>query len=161
MQEKMYNREAAVAYAKEWALSRNPRFLDYSGLGGDCTNFCSQCLLAGGGVMNYAPKNGWYYIDGNRKSPSWTGVQYLKDFLVSSPGVGPFARLVGREKLLPGDLIQLKNTAGLYYHSLVVLELNGGDPLIAAHTIDSLMRPLSTYTYQSARYLHIVAVRTQ
>ena len=29
--------------------SRNPAYLDFHGLGGDCTNFVSQCLYAGAG----------------------------------------------------------------------------------------------------------------
>ena len=43
-----YNREAAVAYAKKWALGRNPAYKDYELLGGDCTNYISQSLHAGG-----------------------------------------------------------------------------------------------------------------
>ena len=42
-----YNRQAAVAYAHKWAFGRNPAFFDFSELGGDCTNFASQCLYAG------------------------------------------------------------------------------------------------------------------
>ena len=38
-----YNRRAAVAYAHKWAYSRNPAFYDFSEIGGDCTNFASQC----------------------------------------------------------------------------------------------------------------------
>ena len=50
---KAYNRDAAVAYAEKWALSRNPAFYNFSGIGGDCTNFASQCIYAGSGVMSY------------------------------------------------------------------------------------------------------------
>ena len=57
-----YNRENAVAYAKKWAYGRNPKYYDFSDLGGDCTNFASQCIYAGSGVMNYTPTYGWYYI---------------------------------------------------------------------------------------------------
>ena len=39
-----YNREAAVSYARRWALGRNPAYMDYELWGGDCTNFISQCL---------------------------------------------------------------------------------------------------------------------
>lgn len=46
-----YNRRAAVAYAHKWAYSRNPAFYDFSEIGGDCTNFASQCLYAGTGIM--------------------------------------------------------------------------------------------------------------
>ena len=55
-----YDRFRAVAYALRWALSRNPRYYDFEDIGGDCTNYVSQCLFAGCGVMNYAPENGWY-----------------------------------------------------------------------------------------------------
>ena len=76
-----YNRQAAVAYAHRWAFRRNPRFYDYENLGGDCTNFASQCIYAGTGIMNFTPVFGWFYISPNEKSPSWTGVPYLFDFL--------------------------------------------------------------------------------
>ena len=65
-----YDREAAVLYAHQWAYGRNPLFYDYEHLGGDCTNFASQCIYAGSGVMNFTPTYGWYYIDANRKAPA-------------------------------------------------------------------------------------------
>ena len=61
----LYDRRAAVLYAHRWAYGRNPAFYDYEGLGGDCTNFASQCIYAGSGVMNFTPTFGWYYIDSN------------------------------------------------------------------------------------------------
>ena len=56
-----YDRRAAVAYAHQWAYGRNPDFYDYEEIGGDCTNFASQCLYAGTGVMNFDPIYGWFY----------------------------------------------------------------------------------------------------
>lgn len=41
----LYDRRAAVLYAHRWAYGRNPAFYDYEGLGGDCTNFASQCAF--------------------------------------------------------------------------------------------------------------------
>ena len=43
---------------RRWALLRNPAYLDFHGLGGDCTTFVSQCLYAGAGVMNRTPVYG-------------------------------------------------------------------------------------------------------
>ena len=43
-----YDRDAAVAYARRWALSRNPLYYDFEDIGGDCTNFASQYIFAGG-----------------------------------------------------------------------------------------------------------------
>ena len=37
-----YNREKAVSYAEKWAFSRNPRYMSFDGIGGDCTSFVSQ-----------------------------------------------------------------------------------------------------------------------
>ena len=53
-----YDRQAAVTYAHRWAYHRNPDFYNFDELGGDCTNFASQCLYAGSGVMNYTPTFG-------------------------------------------------------------------------------------------------------
>lgn len=154
-----YNREAAVAYAERWALSRNPEYYDYENIGGDCTNFASQCLYAGSGVMNWTPVMGWYYINVNRHTASWTGVEYLYQFLVTNGGAGPFARLAAREEVQPGDLIQLGRSDGTFYHSPVVLGARNGEIYVAAHTYDALWRPLSSYDYQRIRYLHIQGVR--
>ncbi|MBR4879641.1 MAG: amidase domain-containing protein, partial [Clostridia bacterium] len=55
-----YNRLAAVRYARKWALSRNPMYYNFDETGGDCTNFASQCIYAGAGVMNFGPLYGWY-----------------------------------------------------------------------------------------------------
>ena len=100
-----YNRTAAVEYANRWAYFRNPEFYDFSAIGGDCTNFASQCLLAGGGVMNFTPTFGWYYIGINDRSPAWTGVKYLFNFLTTNSGVGPYGRQVEISEVMPGDQI--------------------------------------------------------
>ena len=57
-----YNRELAIQYALKWALDRNSKYYNYDKIGGDCTNFISQCLYAGAKEMNYR-QNGWYYHD--------------------------------------------------------------------------------------------------
>lgn len=50
-----YNRAAAVRYALRYWNDPNPAYanMDLVGAGGDCTNFTSQCLLAGGWPMDY------------------------------------------------------------------------------------------------------------
>ena len=86
-----YNRIKATEYAKRWAYLRNTAFYDFQNLGGDCTNFASQCLFAGTGIMNFTPTFGWYYIDGNDKSPAWTGVPYFYNFMTRKEvSSGPF-----------------------------------------------------------------------
>lgn len=43
-----YNGYAAANYALRWAQARNPNYNYYAASGGDCTNFVSQSLKAGG-----------------------------------------------------------------------------------------------------------------
>ena len=75
LKEREYERRRALEYARRWAYGRNPLFYNFTGIGGDCTNFISQCLLAGCCVMNCTPTFGWYYRSSSDRAPAWTGVQ--------------------------------------------------------------------------------------
>lgn len=76
--------------------------------------------------MNYSKDNGWYYIDGNNKSPSWTGVEYLYKFLISNKGVGPHGEETTIDNLQIGDVIQLSFDGVKFSHSLIVVK-NGNN----------------------------------
>ena len=157
---KEYNRDHAIAYARRWALDRNPLFFSFNGQGGDCTNFTSQCVFAGGCVMNYTPVYGWYYISSNDRTPSWSGVEFFYDFITKNTGPGPFASVVEPDRIVPGDLVQLQNDEGRFYHTVFVLErTEDGDFLIAAHSDDYYERRLSEYNVAGLRYLHIEGIR--
>lgn len=155
----MYNRDKAVAYAKQWAYSRNPEFYDFQELGGDCTNFASQVIYAGCGVMNYTPIYGWYYISLNNRSPSWTGVNQLYTFLTTNTAEGPRGKVVDLSEIEKGDIIQLDfNGDGSFDHTPVVVDAGAGTPetiLVAAHTNDAAWRPLSSYNYAAYRPIKI------
>ena len=147
----------------QWAYGRNPRYYDYELLGGDCTNFASQCLYAGSRIMDYTPTYGWYYIDANRKAPAWTGVVYLFNYLTRDrAAVGPAARDTSIFEMLPGDVIQLSFDGIRWAHSPVVVAV--GEPrrydnvLVAAHSYDADYRPLSSYEFANARFLHVFGV---
>ncbi len=158
MRELFYNRTAAVDYAIKWALGRNPAFYDFDGLGGDCTNFASQCIFAGAGVMNYTPEVGWFYRSANDRTPSWTGVEFLYEFLVNNRSVGPFGRVVPQAAAQVGDIIQLSNQSGRFYHTLVIVNVYP-EILVVAHSYDALNKPLSSYSFSGARFIHIDGVR--
>ncbi len=157
-----YDRWKAVSYAHKWAFERNPAYLDFSRIGGDCTNFVSQCLRAGGAAMNYSRPAGWFYSSAASRAPAWTSVQYLYQFLISNSGTGPYAREVELSELEPGDIVQLAFTQEQYSHSLLVVQTGEEtkDPLaavrIAAHSDDSDYRPLADYEgVVQRRYLQI------
>ena len=138
---KPYKRENAVAYARKFAFSQNSQFANFAGIGGNCTNFVSQCIYAGGCQMNYTPTFGWYYISLDDRSPSWSGVEYFYNFMIENTGVGPYGRVASSDELELGDVIQLGREADGYYHTLLVdkliCELGGGDAL---HRIGSYVR---------------------
>lgn len=154
---------AAVAYAHAWAYGRNPAFYDYEKLGGDCTNFASQCVYAGSGTMNFTPTFGWYYIDSNNKSPAWTGVPYFYNFMTRrEETIGPVAVESSIEQIMPGDVVQLSFREQEWNHTPVVVSVTSPQPsgiLVAAHSYDADNRPLSSYQYRDIRYIHFVGVR--
>ena len=162
-----YNRRRAVEYARRWALSRNPLFVDFTQIGGNCTNFVSQCILAGVPIMNYTPTFGWYYISGDDRAPAWSGVDELYNFLIGAPaftaenkGYGPFATDArDAQTVNVGDVIQLSNAEGNFYHSLIISDFTENDILVCAQSNDALDRPLSTYNFSGMRVLHIEGAR--
>lgn len=159
-----YDRQAAVAYAHRWAFGRNPAYYDFSGIGGDCTNFASQCLYAGTGVMNFTPEFGWYYLSPESRAPAWAGVEFFWDFMtraVRSPG--PFGVESGMYLVRPGDFVQLRfrESGDIFAHTPVIVSVGEvpmlSNILVAAHSNDADNRSLSTYeNVDEIRFLHIL-----
>lgn len=163
-----YNRENAVAYARRFALRRNPIFDDYTGIGGDCTNFVSQSVYAGTCVMNSTPEFGWYYVSPEDRAPAWSSVEFFYDFITGAPsfsaengGTGPFGREVLRRQAELGDVVQLADESGDFYHTLIITKITPEDIFISAHTNDALDRPLSSYNYAMARFIKIEGARIE
>ncbi len=159
-----YDREKALQYAHKWAYARNPAYLDFENLGGDCTNFASQCIFAGSGVMNRTPVYGWYYDNSFSRTASWTGVNYIYDFLTGNKGRGPFAEEVDAEDAEPGDLAQISfSDSKRFDHSPVIIKIEGKKGkdgiLIAAHTFDTDYYKLMEFEPAYIRFLHISGVR--
>ena len=154
-----YERERAVAYAERYAFSQNPIFGNFRGIGGNCTNFVSQCVYAGSCKMNFTKTFGWYYISLDERAPAWTGVEYFYNFITQNQGVGPFGKEITEDECETGDVIQLGRNEDGYYHTLLVVGFEGEDILVAAQTDDAFRRPLSTYTYDFARFIKIEGVR--
>ena len=163
---KKYNREKAREYARRWALSRNPLYKDYELYGGDCTNFTSQCIFAGGIPMDTVGNNElskWYWYSDYSRVPSWTGAEAFYKYIIknneSKKEFGLYAKEVNYNQLEIGDIVQLveDNKA---YHTMIITEviLDGEyliDYLICQHTIDLLDYPLSKKEGEK-RYIKIL-----
>ena len=155
-----YNREKAVAYAHKWAMGRNPNYYNFDGMGGDCTNFVSQCLYSGSGVMNYTRDTGWYYRSPGDRAAAWSGVEFLHRFLTTNKSAGPYGTELPIKSVQTGDIIQLCFDGRIFGHSLFVVDIEP-EILVAQHSggenYDN--RPFSTYQYLFARLIHIEGVR--
>ena len=67
--------------------------------------------------------------------------------------------MVSREEALPGDVVQLGNREGGFSHTALIVDVRQSECYVAAHTLDSWMRPLSSYRQPVRRFLHILGVR--
>jgi hypothetical protein len=136
----VYNRAQAVQYAARWWSGFNPLFRAFRD---DCTNFISQCLLAGGWPMEVSKRRdqGWWYLGANEQwSYSWAVAHSLRWYLATS----------GRAELRPaardlelGDLITYDwDGDDIWQHHAIVVGVDpAGEPLVAAHTVASWGRP--------------------
>lgn len=99
-----YNVNSAVSYALSYSSSSsgttsyNPKYKNWAGYGGDCANFVSQCLYAGGLTMTTSGSYVWYYDDagtpctnpthGPNASGSWNSHTCTADDSASSSWTG-------------------------------------------------------------------------
>ena len=148
MREIPYDREAAVAYAAQYALLYNPVFGSWADSGGDCANFVSQCLLAGGLPMKRSGKRQWYYNTPGGQytgaTSSWKGAQSLRLFLKYNlePPYLPVKFLPSAEGLQQGDVLWALRHDGTHnktgrtaHHVVLVDHVNAnGEVLIYGHT---------------------------
>lgn len=148
MRERAYNREEAVEYALKYADGPNldyHYFEVYGTDGGDCTNYVSQCLYAGGIPMAFEDQNdSWWYkrhhekFDAHSWSLSWTHSHTLywclkKRYEANLPG------LKGKEvehidDLELGDIIFYENDSYQINHSGIITGFYQGHPLISQHS---------------------------
>lgn len=75
-----YNSYAAVDYASRYWQNYNPNYFNYNSMGGDCANFVSQCLRAGGLEMT----DGWYWDSYNDHSASWISCRAMYSYFKNS-----------------------------------------------------------------------------
>ncbi len=160
-----YDRTEAKNYAERFALYSNPNYFDYDGIGGDCTNFASQCLFCGCKTMNTAPVLGWYYYSANCKAAAWTGVEFFYNFLINNyknkigDGAGPFGTEVEEINLEIGDFAQLSFDGIVFSHTLVLTGFSGRTPLFSAHSSNNLNIPVTFYNFSKIRYIKILGYR--
>lgn len=158
----MYLRQKAIDYAYEFWNKRNPKFYNFDSLGGDCTNFISQCLYYGSIPMDYSP-NGWYYVSLTKRSPSFSGVnEFFNYAITNTKSVGIKAKVVTIDKLEVGDVVQMLQKGDVFHHTLIITKITGKVPelnniYVTCHTNDAKDKQLSNYYFKKIRFLKIIS----
>jgi hypothetical protein len=162
-----YNREAAVSYAIKYALVSNREYKYYNAIGeggGDCTNFISQCLKAGGAPMDHNNLRPWWYdMKEGKASICWAVAHSLYWYLKTSRNNN---KIKGREvddirELEMGDLIFYENYNNVIFHSTIItsfVDVYGNrEPLISQHTSNQLnVTYKKSYDYKKAHFIKII-----
>ena len=163
-----FDRKSAIEYAHRWALDRNPNFYNFEDIGGDCTNYISQILHAGGCRMDRSSViYGWYYNNANDKSPSWTGVEQLYDYLIREKDYGVIAEEIDLSAIEAGDIAQISFNGKSFQHTPFIVSVKRSpdgevffDQIkICAHSFDSENRPLDTYQWKKIRFIRILGFK--
>ena len=81
-----YNRLAATNYALTYALSPNTHYMNIESNGGNCTNFTSQCLRAGGIKDDRTGNYKWYYASSNDRAPAWSSANEFRKYYKNNVG---------------------------------------------------------------------------
>jgi hypothetical protein len=166
-----YNRQDAVRYALTYAIKPNPAFRYFASHGddgGDCSNFVSQCLRAGGAPFAYGALPWWYkkHIV-NRSNDVWSVSWAVAHSLYwtlkrrdKSKAIGLKAKEVkDMSELELGDLIQYEDYKGSIYHSAIITsfthEKGERVPLISQHSFDAAN---TTYIKPKAKKMHFMKV---
>lgn len=152
-----YNKINAVKYADKycgipWAsgslVKYNKNYTNYTGNGGNCTNYVSQSIgdKDGGGLRFDSV---WKY-EGSGGTSAWVNADAFKNYLIYSGrgkliGKGTFTQLISpipgypcgiAQKLDIGDLICYAKGKDIDHFSIVTGFDNHGYPLVNTHTID-------------------------
>lgn len=160
-------------------------FGDEKWKGGDCTNFVSQCLRAGGAVNDKSGAYQWYYDSKNTGNTSddsyswtWTTARGLNNTLLGNYKTGEFGPKATEkviagdiqytasigEFVIPGDIIQYHwKTKSTISHAAVIVDMlyNSAkeryEPVIAEHTEDSWYTPWTNNALKTY-FVHITGV---
>ena len=116
-----YNATNAVNYAHTYWNNYNPNYKNYNSVGGDCCNFVSQCLLAGGLTTD----NTWY-----NGSTAWINCAKQRAYLANQG-----YQIINNAKASDcrvGDVVYYYCGSSIA-HTAIVTKVSGGNVYVTAH----------------------------
>ncbi|GAA4552982.1 hypothetical protein GCM10010309_20780 [Streptomyces violaceochromogenes] len=151
-----YDYKAMAAYAEKHWNAYNKDYPDFSGrgAGGDCTNFVSQSLKAGGWkhVPGYVHDYTRWFGNADIQSHSFIGVNEWSWFTQNSKRTTPLANVY---QLEVGDVLQVDfDKDGSKDHTMIVTYKSGGVPYLTYHSNNTLRRSVASIvaSYPNAYY---------
>lgn len=163
-----YNRDAAAAYAIQFS-DELKGFGKYNqdGFGyidpetggegsGDCTNFASQCLWAGGHPMMGAWTNTTPYARPGTGTTTWNSTNSLRKFLIDNKWA---TAVDSKYELKRGDLVYSVNKTTKEYNHVVVVCRDveeDGKIYICGHTTNQRDKARQTPAGFTDYYLHLL-----
>lgn len=174
--EQKYNREKAVEYADKYYADYNSKYKDCNGIGGDCTNYVSQCIGdkdEGGGIaFDYTwfcvyPKNG--RAEGSK---AFVNTDAFKSYLVYSGRGrvikrGDFDEVTAETKdssigavgyLQLGDLICFEKKGQIDHFSIITAKDSKGYPMINSHTVERYHVPFDLGWQGKGIKFHLIKI---
>jgi len=141
-----YDYKAMAAYAEKYWNNYNPDYPNFNGhgAGGDCTNFVSQSLKAGG--WKHAPGYVYDYTKwfGTKdiQSDSFVGVNEWSWFTQNAKRSTPLANVY---QMQIGDVVQVDfDRDGSKDHTMMVSYVANGMPYLTYHSSNTYRRSLSS-----------------
>lgn len=150
-----YNYKAMAAYAEKYWKNYNPAYRKFNDAGGDCTNFVSQALKAGGWKHDsgvYSDYTNWWY-DASYQSTSWVGANEWSWFTLHHKRATNLSNVY---YMGVGDIMQMDfDRDGSKDHTMIVsYRSSSGVPYLTYHSVNTYRKSVASIiaSYPTAYY---------
>ncbi len=155
-----YDRQAALRYMQEYCSHRNEAWYAYDDVGGNCMNFGSQILLAGGIPMDYEGSAKWYWENVNRTDLPFINVGSFVEYARTNEGFGLVADMdAGYYTGEVGDLLIFGVNSSRHTTAICGFVRDGEgnviDYLLCSNTTNYRNFPAGAYYYTGQRLVKI------
>ncbi len=140
-----YNYAAMAAYAEKYWRNYNPAYRSYNSAGGDCTNFISQALKAGGWKDEPGTDSDYrkWWSNSSSQSISWVGANEWSWFALNSKRTTNLANVY---QLEVGDILQMDFEGdGSKDHSMITTyKSRAGVPYMTYHSTNTYRKSVAS-----------------
>lgn len=136
-----YNYTAMATYLEKYWTNYNQAYRSFDGVGGDCMNFVSQALRAGGWAMTGGSSGDYHYwwYKSSTQTKSWAAVDWWASYARSS---GRTSALGNVWDLRLGDVLQIdRSKDGIKDHTMMV-SYYSSKPYFTYHSINRYRRSM-------------------